>query len=128
MSISPSSTPTRNDSPENHYVGELSSTVSALSMRGKIEVAEFSDSDIANDSEEIGKITDNELREEDDKLNESADESKIHKNGEKSEQSETLDPSVVSRFNPTSSNVVCCEREDNKINLCLVAMKRGEVR
>src|SRR3954452_17907529 len=127
MSISPLSTPTRNDTPENHYVEELSSPVSALSMRGKIDVAAFSDIDIADDSEGIGGVTDNGLQGEDDELNASADESKTRKNGEKSEKSETLDPSVVSRFNPSPSNVVYYVSNDDKIDLCLVAMKRGEV-
>ncbi|CAB4417906.1 unnamed protein product [Rhizophagus irregularis] len=99
-----------------------SSPVSALSMRGKIDVEVLSD--FENDSEDIGMITDNEEKYgslED--LNERVYESQTLK---KSEKSEILDSFVVSRFNPSSSNVVCYEEKDDNFDLCLIAMKRGE--
>ncbi|RIA93095.1 hypothetical protein C1645_819814 [Glomus cerebriforme] len=100
------------------------SPVSALSMRGKMDVAAFSDFDVEDDSEGIGRITDNEGKLEfQEELNENAYESQTRK---KSEKSETLDSFVVSRFNPSSSNVVCYGRKDDKFDLCLIAMKHGE--
>ena len=59
------------------------------------------------------------------KTNESVDEIKTRK---KREKGETLDSSVVSRFIPLSSNVVCYGEKDDKFDLCLVAMRRGEVK
>jgi hypothetical protein len=100
-----------------------SSPVSALSMRGKIDVEVLSDFD---DSEGIGMITDNEEKyESQEELIERVYESQTRK---KSEKSEVLDSFVVSRFNPLSSNVVCYGEKDNKFDLCLVAMKRDEVK
>lgn len=100
-----------------------SSPVSALSMRGKINVEVLSD--FENDSEGIGMITDNEEKYESlEELNERGYESQTLK---KNEKSEILDSFVVSRFNPLSSNVVCYGEKDDNFDLCLVAMKRGEV-
>jgi hypothetical protein len=101
-----------------------SSPVSALSMRGKIDVEVLSD--FENDSEDIGMITDNEEKYGSlGDLNERVYESQTLK---KNEKSEILDSFIVSRFNPSSSNVVCYEEKDDNFDLCLVAMKRGEVK
>ncbi|GES98790.1 AAA family ATPase Grc3 [Rhizophagus clarus] len=101
-----------------------SSPVSALSMRGKINVVELSDFDVADDSEGIGILTDNEEKyESQEELNEKIYESQTRK---KSEKNEVLDSFVVSRFDPSSSNVVCYKEKDDNFDLCLIAMKRGE--